>query len=105
MYVLKRSWVAFVDGNPVCSAFCFVDDSKYCAWLAYVTMNPAAKTAERSAGFTEMMAEIESSLKFEGVQFIYAPANNPSLIVRYKNAGFTTSDLDVVDMCKVLTKG
>lgn len=99
---LSRGYVAFLNDKPICTCFAFVSDDKFYAYLIMSTMNPQTRSEERNQVFKEMIDELCKNLKEEGVVFMIAPANNPSLIKRYNDCGFQIADLDVVHTIKTL---
>ena len=99
-FQVKRSFMVFEKDFPVCASFCWVEDCNVIGWLAYVTMNPEARTEVRGRAFKEMLAAVEQSLKEEGVRLLIAPANNPSLLARLLKYGFEAADCDVVHLIK-----
>lgn len=97
-----RGYVAFLGEKPICTCFAFVSDNKFYAYLIMSVMNPESRTEERNQVFKEMIDKLCEDLKSEGVTFMIAPANNPSLIKRYADCGFSIADLDVVHSIKSL---
>lgn len=100
--MLRRAYMAFIDEKPICFCFAFVSDDGFCAYLVMSVMNPDARTEDRNQVFASMIEKLCADLKEEGVTFVIAPANSPSLIQRYAGCGFMVADLDVVHSIKTL---
>ena len=91
--------ISYIKDKPIIAAWMYNMEGVY-GFIVYPVANPEADNKERTPAFKELIESFEKRAKKEGLSFLFTTTNNGSLLKRFQDSKFLTTDTDVVHLIK-----